>query len=262
MKKEVISAVNFLVDLLRVNNSNSLLTEEQLVKFRKNIYECLWLHYKDHWFPDKPMKGSGYRCIRINGKMDPLIIKAGELMGIAVEALRRSFPSELTMWVDPSEVAYRIGENGSICQLYVQKSKGTTQQESTAAKANSQQQQEPEEAIVATAALLYKSQPPTPGRSTLNHHQPTSSPQSSVQQLKSQQQQFSPSKSPPPPAVVHSMESPSRSPVFNVQQQVRAQQQQLAIFLMNSQNTSNCKDSLRASNMESVRGMERLFVSS
>jgi len=32
--------------------------------------------------------------------------------------LHNIFPSELTMWIDPLEVSYRIGENGSICVLY------------------------------------------------------------------------------------------------------------------------------------------------
>ena len=33
----------------------------------------------------------------------------------------QTFPSELTMWIDPLEVSYRIGENGSICVLYEHK---------------------------------------------------------------------------------------------------------------------------------------------
>ena len=28
-----------------------------------------------------------------------------------------ALPAELTMWVDPSEVAYRIGHDGSICHV-------------------------------------------------------------------------------------------------------------------------------------------------
>ena len=32
--------------------------------------------------------------------------------------IHQTFPSELTMWIDPLEVSYRIGENGSICILY------------------------------------------------------------------------------------------------------------------------------------------------
>merc|ERR1712079_836599 len=35
-----------------------------------------------------------------------------------------TFPSELTMWIDPLEVSYRIGENGSICVLYEYKENG------------------------------------------------------------------------------------------------------------------------------------------
>ena len=41
----------------------------------------------------------------------------------------QTFPSELTMWIDPLEVSYRIGENGSICVLY--EHKGSKKEEST-----------------------------------------------------------------------------------------------------------------------------------
>lgn len=75
-------------------------------------------HYKHHWFPEKPCKGSGYRCIRINHKMDPLIGQAAQRIGLSSQELFQLLPSELTLWVDPYEVSYRIGEDGSICVLY------------------------------------------------------------------------------------------------------------------------------------------------
>lgn len=47
--------------------------------------------------------------------MDPLIAQAGAAVGLDLSSLRRLLPTELTMWIDPREVSYRIGENGSIC---------------------------------------------------------------------------------------------------------------------------------------------------
>lgn len=75
-------------------------------------------HYEHHWYPQAPCRGSGYRCLRINHRKDPLIGKAASAIGITQEELFSLLPSELTLWVDPNEVSYRIGENGSICVLY------------------------------------------------------------------------------------------------------------------------------------------------
>jgi len=116
MKLELLSASNFLVHLIRLGRRN--VGESQLSKFRDCLIEVLRRRYRDHWFPEKPFKGSGYRCIRINGKMDPVIAQAGEGCGLSSTLLHQTFPSELTMWIDPLEVSYRIGENGSICVLY------------------------------------------------------------------------------------------------------------------------------------------------
>jgi len=116
MKLELLSASNFLVHLIRLGRRN--VGESQLQKFRDCLIDVLRRRYRDHWFPEKPFKGSGYRCIRINGKMDPIIGQAGEGCGLSSKFLHQTFPSELTMWIDPLEVSYRIGENGSICVLY------------------------------------------------------------------------------------------------------------------------------------------------
>ncbi|XP_028854570.1 protein BTG1 [Denticeps clupeoides] len=115
MKTEVAAAANFITRLLR---STGILSEGQLHDFSDSLQEAFREHYQQHWFPHTPGKGSGYRCIRINHKMDPLISKAACTIGLSHQQLFSLLPSELTMWVDPYEVSYRIGEDGSICVLY------------------------------------------------------------------------------------------------------------------------------------------------
>jgi protein Tob/BTG len=116
MRLEIESAANFLSDLLRLHSQ--CLAPQQLEQFRLTIIDHLLSHYQKHWFPEKPFKGSGYRCLRINHKMDPMLAKAGLMCGLNDSTLRTFLPNELTLWIDPNEVSYRIGENGSICVIY------------------------------------------------------------------------------------------------------------------------------------------------
>nr|XP_020633560.1 protein BTG1 [Pogona vitticeps] len=115
MIREIAAAVGFISKFLRRELQASLL------------FLCSIEHYKHHWFPEKPCKGSGYRCIRINHKMDPLIGQAAQRIGLSGQELFRLLPSELTLWVDPYEVSYRIGEDGSICVLYEATPAGASQ---------------------------------------------------------------------------------------------------------------------------------------
>eukprot|EP00096_Caligus_rogercresseyi_P013404 TRINITY_DN605_c0_g1_i1.p1 TRINITY_DN605_c0_g1~~TRINITY_DN605_c0_g1_i1.p1 ORF type:complete len:256 (+),score=130.43 TRINITY_DN605_c0_g1_i1:267-1034(+) len=126
MSLELSSACNFLVHLIRLSGQSEAMSESHMDRFRTNLTEVLSRRYRDHWFPERPFKGSGYRCIRINGNLDPVLSQAADESAISTKLLRKSFPSELTMWIDPKEVSYRIGENGSICVLY--EYKGLSQQ--------------------------------------------------------------------------------------------------------------------------------------
>ncbi|XP_051977118.1 protein BTG1-like [Xyrauchen texanus] len=115
MKPEISAAVGFLSRFLRIKGH---VNDRQLQSFNQSLQDILSEQYKHHWFPDRPNKGSGYRCIRINHKMDPLVGQAGQRIGLSIQQLYVLLPSELTLWVDPFEVSYRIGEDGSICVLY------------------------------------------------------------------------------------------------------------------------------------------------
>ncbi|CAB1354068.1 unnamed protein product [Coregonus sp. 'balchen'] len=112
---EVTAAATFVSRLLR---TRGFLSEHQLHDFRDCLQQSLSEHYQNHWFPDRPQKGSGYRCIRMNHEMDPIIGRAAGRIGLTSDQLFALLPRELTLWVDPYEVSYRIGEDGSICVLY------------------------------------------------------------------------------------------------------------------------------------------------
>ncbi|XP_020339609.1 protein BTG1 [Oncorhynchus tshawytscha] len=131
MKTEVSTAANFISRLLK---TTGLLSEEQLQHFSYSLEKSLGEHYKHHWFPNAPCRGSAYRCIRINEnhKMDPVIGEAAGTIGLTREQLFTLLPSELTMWVDPYEVSYRIGEDGSICVLYESEPSSSSTQPETA----------------------------------------------------------------------------------------------------------------------------------
>ena len=113
MLTEVRLACGFLSTLMRQNRK---LTDQQLDAFRTKLEELLCARYKEHWHPQNPLLGSGYRCIRINHNCDPLIAEAAEASGVTKYGDLK-LPEEFTLWVDPSDVSYRIGENGSICKL-------------------------------------------------------------------------------------------------------------------------------------------------
>lgn len=113
MLTEISSAVDFLSNLLRTR-----VPLERVETFRQTLNMAINTHYEGHWFPEKPFRGSGYRCIRINHKMDPLVLTAATQIGITEAILFSILPNELTLWVDPNEVSYRIGEDGSIGVLY------------------------------------------------------------------------------------------------------------------------------------------------
>lgn len=82
--------------------------------FRRRMEELLLERYRDHWDPSNPNRGSAYRCIRINGlRLDPVVKEAAKVTGLT--NISEYLPSQLTLWIDPSDVSYRFGEDGSIC---------------------------------------------------------------------------------------------------------------------------------------------------
>ena len=114
---EVRQAIKLLRDFLGRNKS---IPSERVEKFCGKLEQLLCTRYKNHWHPERPHKGSAYRCLRMSDRlMDPVIALAAMESEVSKEDIQSTLPTELTVWIDPFEVSYRIGEDGSICQLFV-----------------------------------------------------------------------------------------------------------------------------------------------
>jgi protein Tob/BTG len=115
MRTEITNAVNFLSNMIRIKNP----TSDKLEIFREALARRFVASFTDHWFPERPLRGNGYRCVRIvNNRMDRLVAAAGADAGLTEEYLVSAFPQELSVWIDPYEVSYRIGEDGSVGIIY------------------------------------------------------------------------------------------------------------------------------------------------
>ena len=118
MHVEVSVALNFVISYLY-----NKLPRTRVVLLGDEIEKGLKKKFEGHWYPDKPFKGSGFRCVRVSGeKIDNVILQAAENVGLGINELKEYLPEELTLWIDPDEVSYRIGEKGQIKILYSDKS--------------------------------------------------------------------------------------------------------------------------------------------
>ncbi|KAL7860368.1 hypothetical protein AOLI_G00167170 [Acnodon oligacanthus] len=87
--------------------------------FGEELERQLKQKYEGHWYPDKPYKGSGFRCIHVGEKVDPVVEQAAKESGLDIEDVRNNLPQDLSVWIDPFEVSYQIGEKGPVKVLYV-----------------------------------------------------------------------------------------------------------------------------------------------
>lgn len=117
MHVEVDIALNFVISYLY-----NKLPRRRVDLFGIELEKGLKEKFEGHWYPYQPVKGSGFRCVRVNGEtIDPVVTNAAENVGINLEEVKEYLPNELTLWIDPNEVSYRIGEKGQINILYSNK---------------------------------------------------------------------------------------------------------------------------------------------
>lgn len=114
MHIELSIALNFIISYLY-----NKLPRRRVDMFCEELEKGLRKKFEGHWYPEEPFKGSGFRSIKLNnGKVDHVLDLAAQLSGLSVGEILEYLPKALTLWIDPNEVSYRIGENGPVKILY------------------------------------------------------------------------------------------------------------------------------------------------
>ena len=124
MHLEIQVALNFVISYMY-----NKLPRRRVNILGEELERALKEKFQGHWYPDKPMKGSAYRCIKTGDPIDPVLERASREAGMELREIRDNLPEDLAVWVDPGEVSYRIGEKGQIKILYSEASESATHEE-------------------------------------------------------------------------------------------------------------------------------------
>ncbi|XP_022918634.1 protein Tob1-like [Onthophagus taurus] len=117
MHIEVQVALNFVISYLY-----NKLPRRRVNIFGEELEKALKDKFQGHWYPDKPFKGSAFRCLKTGDPIDKVLERAARESGVPIQDILENLPQELAVWVDPGEVSYRIGEKGAVKVLFSDKS--------------------------------------------------------------------------------------------------------------------------------------------
>lgn len=109
MHIEVQVALNFVISYLY-----NKLPRRRVNIFGEELEKALKDKFSGHWYPEKPFKGSAFRCLKTGDPVDPVLERAARESGVPIQDILENLPHELAVWVDPGEVSYRIGEKGAV----------------------------------------------------------------------------------------------------------------------------------------------------
>jgi protein Tob/BTG len=116
MHAEIQVALKFVISFLY-----NKLPRRRVNLFGEELENALRDKFQGHWYPDKPFKGSAYRCLKITDPADPVLNRAARESGNPITDIIENLPADLAVWIDPGEVSYRMGEKGAVKILYSEK---------------------------------------------------------------------------------------------------------------------------------------------
>lgn len=64
------------------------------------------------------VQGSAFRCLKTGDPIDAVLDRAARESGVPITDILENLPAELSVWIDPGEVSYRIGEKGAVKVSY------------------------------------------------------------------------------------------------------------------------------------------------
>mmetsp|Transcript_64802 Transcript_64802/g.153199 ORF Transcript_64802/g.153199 Transcript_64802/m.153199 type:complete len:198 (-) Transcript_64802:89-682(-) len=117
------------------------LSDEIMDSFEEALVEGLTKKCQGHWYPENPRRGSAFRCITNDVRMDPALINAGIAAGLKQDDLHQRLPLA-TVWVNPGRTTALVrttcwDEDGSLYQCYPERSPKSSPSRSPRSEASS-----------------------------------------------------------------------------------------------------------------------------
>lgn len=98
MHIEVQVALNFVISYLY-----NKLPRRRVNIFGEELEKALKDKFRGHWYPDRPCRGSAFRCLKTGGPLDPVLERAARESGVPVRDVLEHLPRDLAVWVDPGK---------------------------------------------------------------------------------------------------------------------------------------------------------------
>jgi len=93
MRREVAVASSWWADHIRKSEGASADTLAVADQFERALADVLTAHYATHWYPDDVLRGSGYRAIVYDHRIDTVLVTAAERIGLDRLQLERLLSS-------------------------------------------------------------------------------------------------------------------------------------------------------------------------
>lgn len=103
MHIEVQVALNFVISYLY-----NKLPRRRVNIFGEELEKALKDKFRGHWYPDRPCRGSAFRCLKTGGPLDPVLERAARESGVPVRDVLEHLPRDLAVWVDPGKHYYLL----------------------------------------------------------------------------------------------------------------------------------------------------------
>lgn len=100
MHIEVQVALNFVISYLY-----NKLPRRRVNIFGEELEKALKDKFRGHWYPDRPCRGSAFRCLKTGGPLDPVLERAARESGVPVRDVLEHLPRDLAVWVDPGKMS-------------------------------------------------------------------------------------------------------------------------------------------------------------
>lgn len=103
MHIEVQVALNFVISYLY-----NKLPRRRVNIFGEELDKALKDKFRGHWYPERPCRGSAFRCLKTGGPLDPVVERAARESGVPVRDVLEHLPRDLAVWVDPGKIILEI----------------------------------------------------------------------------------------------------------------------------------------------------------